>query len=222
MKGEINASLSVRSLSLLNQVHSQLRTAILSGQIPAGDQLIASKIAEASDISRTPVNGALQLLEQEGLVTRARTGVMTVTGLSTARIAELYSVRSLLEGLCAFHAAKNMAEESRQLLTAAYDSYARAAHSGDSAAVDRTGKEFHRCIHTISALAWTIQILGTLQDYIDSFRARTIEIPGRPVDALDEHTRIYDCLMRGESEGAQQAMIAHIQHSYTRSMETGH
>jgi len=51
-------------------VFENLKRAIIRGEVTPGDRLVESRIAEALDISRTPVREAIHKLEREGLLRR--------------------------------------------------------------------------------------------------------------------------------------------------------
>jgi len=62
----------------LTLAFQRLREMIVSGQLSPGSRIIESELAERLGVSRTPVRGALQLLQREGLVIGA--GTLAQTG----------------------------------------------------------------------------------------------------------------------------------------------
>lgn len=70
----------VQSISVRDQVYSQLMELILNGSYPAGMRLDLNVLAENMGVSKTPVNEALQGLVREGLVTaKPRSGTFVST-----------------------------------------------------------------------------------------------------------------------------------------------
>ena len=57
-----------RPKSLTETVTERLRQAIVDGELPFGTMLTEDALAEALDVSRTPVREALSLLQREGLI----------------------------------------------------------------------------------------------------------------------------------------------------------
>ena len=65
-----------------------------------GDRLVESELAEQLGVSRTPVREALQRLETQSMVRRDGRSLI-VASLDHNQVAELYVVRTALEGLAA-------------------------------------------------------------------------------------------------------------------------
>lgn len=81
---------------LAQQVYQQLRDEILSGGYGPGDRLVQVTIAEALDVSRTPVRDALLRLAQDGLIVAGGRGY-TVVQMTHRDIVDIYEIRLALE-----------------------------------------------------------------------------------------------------------------------------
>jgi 2-polyprenyl-6-methoxyphenol hydroxylase-like FAD-dependent oxidoreductase len=90
--------------------------AIDAGLYKPGDRLVESELAERLGVSRTPVREALQRLETQAMLTRDGRSLI-VASLDHNQLAELYAVRSELEGLAARLAALPV-EEFEAAMTA--------------------------------------------------------------------------------------------------------
>jgi DNA-binding GntR family transcriptional regulator len=87
------------TLSLPEQIASQLSARITSGLYAPGQRILEQAIAAEFMVSRGPVREALRLLEKDGLVTiLARRGAQ-VTNLSIAEVREIFDIRAALNGL---------------------------------------------------------------------------------------------------------------------------
>src|SRR5690606_15282833 len=73
------------------------RQGIISGTIPAGEELNQAQIAEKLGTSRGPIREALGQLEQEGLIRSVPYKGVVVTPLTPTYIRELYGLRAVLE-----------------------------------------------------------------------------------------------------------------------------
>src|SRR5665213_932921 len=92
--------------TLLDQVHMQLRQALMSGRFQPGQALTLRSVSEALGVSHMPVRGALHRLEAEGALgapTSRRT--LIVPELRVADLEEIRDIRVELEGLAAARAA---------------------------------------------------------------------------------------------------------------------
>jgi GntR family transcriptional regulator of vanillate catabolism len=83
-----------------------LRQKILSGELPGGTRLFEVTIAEALDISRTPVREAMARLAEEGLLERAAGGGFAVRSFTPADVVDAIELRGVLEGTAARLAAE--------------------------------------------------------------------------------------------------------------------
>lgn len=81
------------------QVGSQLRQAIVSGQLAPGTRLIERELCTLLGVSRTSLREALRHLEGDGLVTNIPHKGMVVSTITWEEAEEIYEVRAVVEGL---------------------------------------------------------------------------------------------------------------------------
>jgi GntR family transcriptional regulator, vanillate catabolism transcriptional regulator len=108
---------------LLDDVVHRLRQDIVSGNLPAGTQLLQVDLANSLGISRTPLREALRILEADGLLkTSNNNRTVEVVTINSARLREMYEVREVIDGLAARLSAQRRftseAEERAQYLLA--------------------------------------------------------------------------------------------------------
>ena len=115
-----------RRRGLADEVADRIRDAIFAGGYPSGEQLREVELAAALDVSRGPVREALRLLEHEGLVRVAWHRGATVTTLSPRDVAELDSLRGVLEELAVREAATHATDEDFAAIDKAADAMRRA------------------------------------------------------------------------------------------------
>jgi DNA-binding GntR family transcriptional regulator len=135
------------------EVYEQLRALIIDGRLAPGTRLVETDVASRLGVSRTPVRGALQRLQQEGYVVDSPTLQQTrptVAPLTSEDAHELFLFVGALEGLAAFRAALGAAAERAALatdLTAINDAFraAAAAPRPDHARIFELDERFHRC-----------------------------------------------------------------------------
>ena len=87
--------------SLRGRVFQRLREDILNGKYKENDELREISIGDELGVSRTPVREALRQLELEGLVRIVPNKGAYVTGITRKDVADIFKIRSMLEGLCA-------------------------------------------------------------------------------------------------------------------------
>lgn len=186
--------------------------AIEAGTYKPGDRLVESELAERLGVSRTPVREALQRLETQAMLTRDGRSLIVAT-LDHNQLAELYAVRSELEGLAARLAARHATEEEIRVLKSmvAED---RALLGGDPRALSRANKRFHRQIHLASHNRFLVQQLDLVHRSMALMANTSFAAEGRDEVALDEHEAIVAALEQQDGEAAYQALKAHISKAF--------
>lgn len=135
------------------EVYEQLRALIIDGRLAPGTRIVETDVAARLGVSRTPVRGALQRLQQEGYVVDSPTLQQTrptVAPLTSDDAHELFLLVGALEGLAAYRAALGSAAERTALaaeLTTINDAFraAAAAPRPDHARIFELDERFHRC-----------------------------------------------------------------------------
>ena len=88
----------------------ELRRRILSGELPGGTRLLEIPLAEALEISRTPVREAMSRLAEEGLLDRVKSGGFLVRTFLYQDVIDAIELRGVLEGTAARFAAERGAD----------------------------------------------------------------------------------------------------------------
>jgi len=104
----------------VTRVYTELRTLIISGQLPPGARIAERAVVARMGLSRTPIRSALHRLQQEGFVAsvgRAGDQRLIVTPLTRYDGRELFLIVGHLEGLAASEAASLPAEQRRRLVS---------------------------------------------------------------------------------------------------------
>ena len=190
--------------------------AIDIGIYKPGDRLVESELAERFGVSRTPIREALQRLETQSL--RARDGrSLIVASLDHSQLAELYVVRSELEGLAARLAARHAAEEEIEVLEGMIES--DRALLGDPAALKQSNRRFHRQIHRASHNRYLYQQLDLVYRSMALMATTSLAAEGRGERALAEHERIVAAIKARDEEAAYQALKEHISIAFVQRLK---
>ena len=102
----------------VSRVYQELRSLIVSGQLPPGARIAERAVVQRLGLSRTPVRSALHRLQQEGFVASSGIGRdqrLIVTPLTQSDGREVLLIVGHLEGLAAREAA-SLAPELRKAL----------------------------------------------------------------------------------------------------------
>lgn len=186
--------------------------AIEAGLYKPGDRLVESELAERLGVSRTPVREALQRLETQAMLTRDGRSLI-VASLDHNQLAELYAVRTELEGLAARLAARHATDEEIRVLRAMVEDD-RHLLSGDPRAMSRANKRFHRQIHLASHNRFLVQQLDLVHRSMALMATTSLAADGRSETALAEHDRIVAAIEAHDGEAAYQALRVHISKAF--------
>ena len=185
--------------------------AIDVGTYRPGDRLVESELADRFGVSRTPIREALQRLETQSLLARDGRSLI-VASLDHNQMAELYVVRSELEGLAARLAARHATEEEVRLLREFVEE--DKARVDDPAALSRTNRRFHRQVHLASHNRYLVQQLDLVYRSMALMTTTSLAAAGRSERALEEHAAVVDAISRGDAEAAQTELKGHISRAY--------
>lgn len=186
--------------------------AIDAGLYKPGDRLVEAELAERLGVSRTPVREALQRLETQSMLTRDGRSLI-VASLDHNQLAELYVVRTELEGLAARLAARHATEEEvRVLRSMARDDLALLG--GDPRLLSRANKRFHKQIHLASHNRYLVQQLDLVYRSMALMATTTFAAEGRDAAGLAEHEAIVHAIEVGDGDAAYQALRGHISKAF--------
>ena len=187
--------------------YTMILEAIDSGIYKPGDRLVESELAERFGVSRTPIREALQRLETQSLLARDGRSLI-VASLDHNQMAELYAVRSELEGLAARLAARHATEEEVRVLRDMIEE--DRALLNDPAAMARANRRFHRMIHLASHNRYLVQQLDLVYRSMALMATTSLAAKGRGEIALAEHQAIVDAISKRDEDAAYRALRDHI------------
>lgn len=190
-------------------VFESMREAILSGDLEPGERLMEIQLADEMGVSRTPVREAIRKLELENFVVMIPRKGAYVAGVSLKDVADVFEIRSALEGLAAGLAAERITDDELELMERALF-YRASEQELNLEQIVESDTDFHALVYKASRNDRLIQILANLREQIQRFRTTSLAVPGRVKLAIDEHRMIVEALRNHNSEEAQSLAIAHI------------
>lgn len=121
----------------------ELRSVILSGDVPPGTPIPVADVAGHFGVSHIPVREALKTLAAEQLVDHRRNVGYAVTTLTWAELRELYVVRGVLEAAALAGAVAHAEAADDAAATAALAALDAAMRDQDFRAYHRESRRFH-------------------------------------------------------------------------------
>lgn len=191
-------------------VYRVLRTAILNGSVPPGEQLRETRIAEDLGISRSPLREALTRLEEEGLVVKVPFRGSFVVEVSAREVAEIASIRALVEPYAAELSAETLRGAERPRLTQTIEELHRATHTNDVPASIDAHLRFHRLFYDFSGNS----VLKSLWNGWETKLRLYLAVDHRTYSDLHElaveHERLATFALEGDIEGFRQELLGQM------------
>lgn len=198
----------VAAVTVSTQLASQIREAILRGQLRPGQRLVERSLAQTTGTSQASVREALQVLEQEGLVVKKTNTATYVTELSAARLREILSVRMQLEPHAAWLASRQLSEADLEALSALVESIGQHAQHQDLYLCSREDFLFHQRIWQCSGNETLSRLLTQI---CTSYFAYSSILPGLSDDELDERFGSHETVVQRWRAGLRERYEKHRQ-----------
>lgn len=196
--------------SLHDEVAVMLRDQIFAGTLTPGSFIDEAAMCASLKISRTPLREALKVLSAEGLVRHEPRRGSFVNEVTEQDLDDIFPVIALLEGRCAFEAARNASDADIAALDVLHErleTYAKARRINDYYATNFT---IHEAIISLANNRWLAQTIADLRKILKLARLQQLHAPGRLEQSLSEHLAVYAALRARDCEGANAAMQTHL------------
>jgi DNA-binding GntR family transcriptional regulator len=196
--------------SLHDDVAAGLRERIFAGELGPGSFLDELKLAQEMNISRTPLREALKVLTKEGLVRHEPRRGCFVAEVTEKDLDEIFPLLALLEGRCAYEAARNASDADIEALQVLHDRLARHAKARRINEYYDANFAIHEAIIRLADNRWLVQVIGDLRKIVKLARLQQLHAPGRLDQSLSEHLAVFAALKARDAEGADAAMRTHL------------
>ena len=196
--------------SLHDDVAERLRQRIFGGDLAPGSFIDEPGLCEDMGISRTPLREALKVLTAEGLLRHEPRRGCFVNQITERDLDEIFPVIALLEGRCAFEAARNAGDADLAALDVLHQRLNRHAQARRISEYYETNHAIHEAIITLADNRWLAQVIGDLRKILRLARLQQLHAPGRLDQSLAEHMAVYAALKARDAEGAEAAMRTHL------------
>lgn len=194
--------------TLSDIVYNWIRDAILNSEFKPGERLSQEMITGRLQVSRTPVRDAFKRLQTEGLLEIRPNSGAIVTRLSAEKLAEIYELRTLLEGPAARYACQNitdqgichLAEINRQMIL----------HREDPNEFIKGNRAFHTALYGYSQRDYLVNYIFQLWDLIEPYRIMYISKKGKAEGSIQEHLEVISALERRDEAETERVIVDHL------------
>lgn len=200
---------SQRRRPLAQYIREVVGGQIRSGLVAPGERLVEEELAEAFDVSRTPVREALRQLEVEGLVHSLHNRGFVVNDI-LEDVDVVFNLRARVEGYAAGLAARRASAEELEVLREHQAELARAVGRGETNTIVELNARFHQGVIVAAHSARLAALVESLRtDYV-SYQVVTMYDERQRHASIAEHDEIIDALWRRDFQAADLAVQSHI------------
>ncbi len=196
-------------------VYEQLRDLIVHGHLAPGSRIVESDVATRLGVSRTPVRGALQRLQQEGYIVDPSGGRLarpTVAPLTSEDARELFHIVAEIEGLAGRWSAGLAVGARRALarsLRAINADFRREAdvRRPDFNRLHDLDSTFHRTYVEAGAGRRLLALHTTIKPQAERYERIYLSLLVSDLDtSASEHEAIAAAIERGNADAAQHSV----------------
>lgn len=196
---------------LVEQVHKAILAEIAEGKLRPGERIIQEQIAQELGVSRQPVQQALVLLKNQGVLRDAPGRGLLVAPLDPQFVRQMYEMRSVIEGLAFRKAAEHFTDTAKthgeQLLAAGR----QAVLKGSVADMIAADMAFHTFIYELAGNPLIGPAMETQWVNAQRVMGSVLLSADKPRDIWDEHEALFQLVARGDGLRAELAARKHLE-----------
>jgi DNA-binding GntR family transcriptional regulator len=193
-----------------DRVRRQIADQIISGALRPGQELDEKKLAEAFNVSRTPVREALRQLAAASLVEWRPHQSAVVAKITPSKMVEMFEVMAELEGFCGRLAARRMTASEHANLISIHRKFRPYVQARDREGYHALNKTFHEAIYAGSHNQYLRAQASALYDRLAPYRAYQLKRPDALRLASEEHQAIIDAIVAGDGDAAFNLLTDHV------------
>jgi DNA-binding GntR family transcriptional regulator len=196
--------------NLVEQVHEAILLEISSGKLAPGTRIIQEQIAAELGVSRQPIQQALLLLRNQGLLRDAPGRGLIVAPLDPDHIRQMYDVRAVIEGLAFRKAALNNAAAAKREGPDFITKGREAAKNGSVTDLIAADMAFHHFVYSLSENLLVAPTMDTHWTYTQRVMGEVLMRDEKPRDIWDQHEALLQSIISGDADAAELHAREHI------------
>jgi DNA-binding GntR family transcriptional regulator len=196
--------------NLVEQVRDAILAEIASGQLAPGERIIQEQLAKTLGVSRQPVQQALLLLRNLGVLRDAVGRGLEVAALVPDEVRHMYEMRAVIEGLACRLAAEHSAERAAKQGPALIDAGRKAVASGSVAKMVAADMRFHAFIYELSGNPLVAPAMATHWTHTQRVMGEVLVRDETPRDIWDQHEAMLEAIAAGQAARAESLARKHI------------
>lgn len=198
--------------SRVEQVYDAIVDDICTGRIAPGTPLRQELLAERFQVSRQPVQQALLLLKNQGLVREFGRRGLEVTPLDAASVSHLYQLRAVLDAYAARCTAARITPDGLRRGRDLVEAGRRAFQELDYSAMITADVEFHRLLVVEAGNPLLVESTGPIWRNVQRVMGEVLYRGDAPAWVWRDHADILDAVEAGDADRAEELARRHAEH----------
>jgi DNA-binding GntR family transcriptional regulator len=219
MEESINKKVKMfQKQNISEDLMAYIKEQILTGELNPGDRIVETKLAKELGISQTPVREALRHLQGEGLIKIIPNKGPIVSPLDTRAVFEIFSIRSMLEGLAIRLATQNATSEDIADLENFYREMQNKLDDDTVQYLLQDSFYIHEKIVNLSRHRRLIAMYKSLSFQI-ALVNRLVGTKFTKQKEVEMHWELVEVVKAGDPDDAEKTIRKHIYRSYMEFVE---
>lgn len=203
-------SVVAQNSSAVDLVTAEIRRAILTGALPAGEQFSVRELASQLGVSHIPIREALRRLEGQGLIILKQARSAEVASLTVDDMEAIYRLRLQLEPQLAANAVPLHTAPQLEILA----QLLQTTLEGEPEEAWQAHNDFHAALIAPSASEWDLRILETLWTAAERYTHLVFDFTQIPqeekVRRHKRHALLLDAARQGNAEAMLTELVQHL------------
>ncbi len=196
--------------NLVEQVKDALIHEIASGQLKPGERVIQEHIAQALGVSRQPVQQALLLLRNQGVLRDAMGRGLIVSPLDPDQVQHVYQIRAAIEGLACQLAAQRASAADKAQGATLIEAGRQAVAAGSVPEMIAADIRFHQFIYDLAGNPLIAPAMATHLTYTQRAMGEVLMQDQSPRDIWDQHAAIMNAISAANPQQARTLAEEHL------------
>lgn len=205
--------------TLTDQAYEILLDKICLGELESGDRLNQDLLAKELDISRQPINSAISILKNNGLVKETGRRGVIVSPITIEQFSSIYEFRSAIEPfavqLATERKPKSAEQQAKKVLKNGWD----AVNSGNRKQLLQSDFEFHLLIYDWTQNYSIINAMKLNWSHIRRAICLVVNESIQPSKSWNEHERIIKFMLENNVDLAVTEMKTHIEDAKNKTID---
>lgn len=201
---------------LTEQVYQALLDDICGGKLTPGTHLVQEQLAADLGVSRQPIQQALAMLKNDGLLQELGKRGLFIATIDLAEMRHHYEIRAALDGLAARRAAeralasrsfaKELKEDGDAKIAAGHGAIAK----GSITQMVASDLAFHTFVYEASGNPLLAPTAALHWRQLRRVMGEVLRRAEPPAAIWRQHAAILDAIVRGDADRAETEAIAHV------------